>query len=57
MVKKKNFNANLYAAFLEGKTKEEENRAVLATMMRNPGLILEINLASAITKAGAATKG
>ena len=50
MDKKKKFNANLYAAFLEGKTTKEENRIVLTRMARSPKLIMELNLASAITR-------
>jgi hypothetical protein len=50
MDKKKKFNANLYAAFLEGKTTKEENRIVLTRMTRSPKLIMELNLASAINR-------
>ena len=50
MDKKKKFNANLYAAFLEGKTTKEENRIVLTRMARSPKLIMELNLASAINR-------
>ena len=50
MDKKKKFNANLYAAFLEGKTTKEENRIVITRMARSPNLIMELNLASAINR-------
>lgn len=50
MDKKKKFNTNLYAAFLEGKTTKEENRIVLTRMTRSPKLIMELNLASAINR-------
>ena len=50
MDKKKKFNANLYAVFLEGKTTKEENRIVLTRMTRSPKLIMELNLASAINR-------
>lgn len=46
--KMKTNNANLYAAFLEGKTTKEENRIVLTRMNQSPRLILELNLASAV---------
>lgn len=46
MDKKNNFNANLYSAFLEGKTTKEENRIVLNRMIRSQKLIMELNLAS-----------
>ena len=45
MDKKKKFNANLYAAFLEGKTTKEENR-----ISKSPSLIMELNLASAVCR-------
>lgn len=50
MDKKKKFNANLYAAFLEGKTTKEENRIVLTRISKSPSLILELNLASAVCR-------
>ena len=48
--RKKKFNANLYAAFLEGKTTKEENRIVLTRMIKSPRLIMELNLASAVNR-------
>lgn len=50
MDRKKKFNANLYAAFLEGKTTKEENRIVLTRMIKSPRLIMELNLASAVNR-------
>ena len=50
MDKKKKFNANLYAAFLEGNATKDENRIVLKRMIRSTRLIMELNLASAINK-------
>ena len=50
MDRKKKFNANLYAAFLEGKATKDENRIVLKRMIRSTRLIMELNLASAINK-------
>ena len=50
MDRKKKFNANLYAAFLEGKTTKEENRIVLTRMIKSPRLIMELNLAAAVNR-------
>ena len=50
MDRKKKFNANLYAAFLEGNATKDENRIVLKRMIRSTRLIMELNLASAINK-------
>ena len=50
MDRKKKFNSNLYAAFLEGKTTKEENRIVLTRMIKSPRLIMELNLASAVNR-------
>lgn len=50
MCKNTEFNANLYAAYIKGKTNKEENRKVLSKMISNPRLILELNLASVACK-------
>ena len=41
------FNANVYAAFLEGKASKDEPRAILKKMMCSPRLMMELNLAAA----------
>ena len=53
MKTQKDDDSNVYAAFLEGKVSKQERKNVLNLMMQNPRLILELNLASAITE----TKG
>lgn len=46
---KYNANAELYSAFLEGKTTKEENYIVLKQMMRDSRLIMMLNLAASTT--------
>ncbi len=41
-------NANVCSAFLEGKATMEEMRAIFERMMRDPWLMMKLNLAAAI---------
>lgn len=42
-------NANVYSSFLEGRATKDEMCSVLKKMMRNPQLIMTLNLAAAVT--------
>lgn len=46
----KNFDANLYAAFLEGNCTKSENRKVLKRVIRDVRLAIELDLAAVINK-------
>ena len=41
-------NANVYSAFLEGKATKDEMRMVMRKMMRDPRLMMKLNLAAAV---------
>lgn len=42
-------NANLYSAFLEGKATKDEMRTILKKLMRDPKLMMKINLAATVS--------
>ena len=42
-------NANVYAAFLEGKATKDEMRAILKKMMRDSRLMMKLNLAATVS--------
>lgn len=42
-------NANAYSAFLDGTATNEEVRTILETMLKNPRLMMTLNLAACIT--------
>ena len=42
-------NANLYSAFLEGKVTKHEMRTILKKLMRDPKLMMKINLAATVS--------
>lgn len=42
-------NANAYSAFLEGTATNDELRTILETMLKNPKLMMTLNLAACIT--------
>ena len=45
-------NANVYSAFLEGKATKEEARSILKKMMRDPKLMMSLNLAATVSDFG-----
>lgn len=47
MSRENDFDANLYAAFIEGKTTNEETRMVLKRMLKSPELRIILNMAAA----------
>ena len=42
-------NANVYAAFLEGKATKDEMRTILKKMMRDSRLMMKLNLAATVS--------
>ena len=42
-------NANVYSAFLEGKATKDEMRTILKKMMRDPRLMMKLNLAATVS--------
>lgn len=43
-----NFDADVYAAYLDGSATKEEMNRVLRDLMNNPRLIFELNMAASI---------